>query len=103
MLLAEVLTGMASKRQTLQNLLSIIEREFVIQNLRKYGSAYLWSIKEGFSGWLGLNTIMGYADGVVGINPIVGIVSEEIENLVRTFDGSRRSDRGRRSVFRWAI
>jgi hypothetical protein len=91
-ILAEMLKGMTSKRQTLRRVVSIIEQEFVHQKLRKYGSVYLWSIKDGFSGWLGLNTIMGHTHGIVGINPIVGIVSEDIETLVQRFEGSPSRD-----------
>ena len=73
-----------SKRQTLKKIVSTIEREFVPKDALKYKRSYLWQVTKGFSGWLGLNTILGRRDGTVGLNPIVGIVSEEIEAILRS-------------------
>jgi hypothetical protein len=78
-----------SKRQTLKHVVSVIEREFIPVDSRKR-NPYAWPVKSGFSAWLGLNTILGRADGFVGLNPIVGVISDETETLVRRFDGSAK-------------
>ncbi len=73
-----------SKRPTLKTIVSIIERDFVPKGARKHKHSYVWPVTNGFSGWLGLNTILARADDAVGLNPIVGIVSEEIEAILRS-------------------
>jgi hypothetical protein len=76
-----------SKRQTLKTIVSIIERDFVPKGALKHKRSYVWPVAKGFSGWLGLNTILARADDAVGLNPIVGIVSEEIEAILRSTSG----------------
>jgi hypothetical protein len=77
---------MTSKRQILIDVVSIIERELIPQSSEKNNFCYTWPLRNGFSGWLALNTIMGRRDDLVGINPIVGVVSEDIESLMQKLD-----------------
>ncbi len=81
---------MTSKRQILRSVVSIIERELVPQPSQKKDLSYTWPLRDGFSGWLALNTIMGRSDDLVGINPIVGLVSEDVEALLHKFDTCAR-------------
>lgn len=73
--------------QTVKRITSAIERDFVPTGASKHGHSYTWPVTEGFSGWLGINMILGRADDAVGLNPIVGVVSEQIEDLLRSTSG----------------
>jgi hypothetical protein len=81
---------MTSKRQTLKRIESIIARELFPEAPRK-GISYAWPLKDRFSGWLALNTIMGGTDDLVGINPIIGVLAEDVEDVVRRYSGCSRS------------
>ena len=75
---------MISKKQTLKGIIAIIARDFVPKGALKHTGSYVWPVTKGFSGWLRLNAILGRSDGSVGLNPVVGIVSEENEAILRT-------------------
>ena len=71
----------------MKTIVSIIERDFVPRGASKQRRSYLWPVAKGFLGWLSLNVILARADGAVGLNPIVGVVSEEIEAILRSTSG----------------
>ena len=57
---------------------------------RKNNRSYIWQISKGFSGSIGLNTIMLGNGELLGINPIIGVIDHEIEKILDQFASSTR-------------
>ena len=81
---------MNPKQRLLSHAVSVIEQDLLPLRLCKGHHSYAWPITEGFSGWFGLNTITARGDGLVGINPIVGVICESIEDLLKKYDRAAR-------------
>ncbi len=48
-----------------------------------------WEVRDGWLGWVGLNTETRYGDGSMLVNPFVGVRYDPIHKLVARVDGSQ--------------
>lgn len=65
--------------------------ELRIIGFRREGPIYVYEMDRGFMGWLGLNEALYEMDGSVGINPVVGVRSNEVTRLVHQLSGRKQS------------
>lgn len=72
-----------SKIQKLaSNVTAIVERRLREVGFSKRKNVFTLGLNGDVVGWLGINLITSRNDGRVGINPVVGVRSERIEELV---------------------
>jgi hypothetical protein len=76
---------MAEKEELLKEVVGIITQELTrdaVHKNRKKELVYTCNVAQNMSGWIGLSVTKDRSDGRVGVSPIVGVRSEEIEALV---------------------
>lgn len=77
--------------QKLADITQIIASELRPLGFLKSKSIYLCPLGEDASGWLGLNAATHRSDGRIGINPVVGVRHERIENMIEGLLGEKES------------
>lgn len=71
------------------DIIRTIESELRPLGFHKSKGIYLCRLSEDASGWLGLNVAAHRNDGRVGINPVVGVRHERIENRIEELLGEK--------------
>ena len=81
--------GYNVQQMLVKDVLRSIENPLKAQGFRRgpYG-VLLRPIRAGFETFIGLNTATHRGDGLVGINPVMGLRDEEVENLVSELTGN---------------
>lgn len=76
---------MLKKQQFVNQIAKIIEEGLAAAGLelRKSGLVYTFPLSDGMTGWVGLNIATSRSDGRIGVNPVVGVRSEQVEGLVK--------------------
>lgn len=52
---------------------------------KRSGEIYTFEVQKGVLGWIGLNRAVARGDGVLEINPIIGVRHQEIEKMLAAF------------------
>src|SRR5262245_53804354 len=78
---------MSEKVKLISEIENVIKRELALLGIRKSKPAYTCVLAPNISGWIGLNVAKTRSDGRVGITPIIGVRSEQIESLVEKLSG----------------
>ena len=73
---------MAEKAQIKRRVAEELLRELSSFGVQKKGDVFRLPFGDGFSGFVGLNFIMYEAGRSIGLNPIVGLISEPVEKLL---------------------
>jgi len=83
---------MLKKQQFVNQIAGSIEQELAVAapELRKSGLIFTFPLNEGMAGWIGLNIASSRSDGLIGVNPVVGVRSEQVEILVKQLGGETR-------------
>jgi hypothetical protein len=83
---------MPKKQQVVNQIAAVIEQGLAVAapELRKRGLVYTFPLGEGMTGWIGLNVAVGRSDEQIGVNPVIGVRSEQIEGLLKQLGGEVR-------------
>lgn len=76
-------------KQLLAPVITVVENGLKVLGFRKTKGVYVRSLGYGAIGWLGLNSATHRSDGRVGINPVVGVRLERIEDIVAELMGEK--------------
>jgi hypothetical protein len=79
---------MSEKEKLIDKVLGIIKGELPFQVVCQKGFIYAWSLDSQFSGRIGFNVTKKLGNGRIGLNPIVGVRSDQIESLVEKLSHS---------------
>jgi hypothetical protein len=77
-------------QELLVEIVKIVEAELKPLGFRKVKGVFVCPVGADMFGWLGLNTASHRNDGRVGINPVVGVRSERIEQRIGRLLGEKQ-------------
>ena len=80
----------SASSKLISEVLELTRRELTNAGMRKRrGDIYTCQLNEEILGWIGLNRAVHWGDGQLGINPVIGVSHQPIENMVAEMMGGK--------------